>query len=156
MFQLCIENDIITTDLDDLSEYLVECNDLAIKVRRFASTFRNMTSNHFRKEFCDEIEQGIKENHEEWQICLRKFLKTQNKYVCVVLGEAAVPIKSVYTLLTVIKIEPAKETAFEESSLNEIEFLRNIHKQIELETVEVVGLKRLSLSMIQMKINCCV
>ena len=145
MFQLCIEKGIITKDMEDLSEYLdiVERSDLAIKVRRFTLTFKYMTNDQFRRELYNEIEQEVEENHKEWQTCLRKFLKTQNKDVSVVLDEATVPIESVYTPLTVIQIKPAKETAFEESGLNEIEFLRNIHQQVELETVEVVDFEEI-------------
>ena len=69
---------------------------------------------------------------------MKAFLKKQNKDINIALDEAVVPIGSVYIPLTVIQIKPAKEDAFEESGLNEIEFLRNIHQQVKLETVEVV------------------
>ena len=41
-----------------------------------------------------------------WQMCLRNHLKSENKDVSVVLDEATVPLASVYTALTVIKIKP--------------------------------------------------
>ena len=145
MFELCIENGIITRDMEDLGESLeiIKRSDLAVKVRNYQSTFKHISNANFRNEIFEQIEHEIKENLEEWQISLRKFLETQNKDVSVVLDEAAVPIESVYTPLTVIQIKLAKEEAFEESGLNEIEFLRNIHQQVELETVEVVDFEEI-------------
>ena len=144
MFQLCVESGIISRDMENLGEYLeiIERNDLALKVRSYAPTFRDMPNENFLNKIEVKFEES-KENKREWEICLKAFLKKQNKDVSIALDEAVVPIGSVYIPLTVIQIKPAKEEAFEESGLNEIEFLRNIHQQVKLETVEVVDFEEI-------------
>ena len=52
IFQLCIENSIITRDTEDLAECLeiLKRNDLASKVRGYASTFKKMSDEEFRSQ----------------------------------------------------------------------------------------------------------
>ena len=145
MMEKCINENIITRDMSKLCESLeiLERNDLALEAQRYVNVFQDITTSQFREQMKTILEEDLEENQREWQTRLRKFLKTQNKDVSVVLDDATVPIESVYTPLTVIQIKPAKEAAFEESGLNEIEFLRNIHQQVELETVEVVDFENI-------------
>ena len=140
MLQVCIESSIITRDMDDLCSSLeiIERNDLAIKVRKFETTFLNIPSDVFREQIHQELEPNESVVSVECVSRLRKFLKTQNKDVSVVFDEASVPIESVYTPLTVIKVKPAMERMKEESGINEIQFLRDIHQQVEHHSVEVV------------------
>ena len=143
MLKLCVEKEIVTGDLEHLCDSLeiMERKDLAIKVRGFKSTFQNISND----DFCDQIQQELnlenevdEEENAYWQIRLRKYLKTHHKDVSVVLDEASVPIESVFTPLTVIKVETPEKRMEEESGINEIDFLRHIHEKVEFEKVEVV------------------
>ena len=143
MVKACLDKKIITNDLNSLCEYLeiVRRSDLAIKVRSFKSTFQNIPNDDFRDQIQLELNLENEVDEEEnayWQIMLRKYLKTHHKDVSVVLDEASVPIESVFTPLTVIKVETPEKRMEEESGINEIDFLRHIHEKVEFEKVEVV------------------
>ena len=72
------------------------------------------------------------------EVCLKRYMKTHKKDVNVVLDESSVPIESVYTPFTMIKVKLAEKREKEESGINEIDFLRNIHNRVHHQTVEVV------------------
>ena len=138
--QTCIEGGLFTSDLGELCEVTesVGRKDLTVKINGYLSVFGKLTNHELNSKLSEELSSDELVDEEKWQFCLKKFMKTQNKDVNVVLDEAAVSIESVFTPLTVIKVKPARERALEESGINEIDFLRNIHTQVEQDSVEVV------------------
>ena len=140
MLKLCVDNKIITSDMNDLSESLsiLKRSDLADKVRRYTPIFQKMSKESFQEEISDALGLDTDVHNVDLKYCLKRYMKTHNKDVNVVLDEGSVPIESVYTPLTVIKVKPAEERVKEESGINEIDFLRNIHNRVHLQTVEVV------------------
>ena len=142
MLRLCVENNIITTDMNDLCESLdlMERQDMAKQVRNYVSVFRDMSQERFQSEMLLELNIGNDndEDLEFWEFKLTKYMKTHHKDVSVVLDEASVPIESVFTPLTVIKVETPEKRMEEDSGINENDFLRHIHEKVEFEKVEVV------------------
>ena len=142
MLKSCVDRNIITKDLSKLCEFLeiIKRNDLAVKVESYKPTFQNISKTQFHEQIHQELglDQDEEENIEFWEFKLAKHMKKENENVSVVLNERSVPIESVFTPLTVIRVKPAEERAKEASGINEINFLRNIHKSVREKSVEVV------------------
>ena len=143
MLKSCVDKSIITKDLSKLCEFLeiIKRNDLAVKVESYKSTFQNFSKAQFHEQICQELglDQDEEENIEFWEFKLTKHMKSENENVSVVLNESSVPIESVFTPLTVIRVKPAEERAKEGSGINEINFLRNINKSVKEKSVKVVN-----------------
>ena len=141
MLKLCLNKKIITSDMDELCQSLedVKRNDLAEKVQSFANIFQGMTPVQFNEQIKLEIETEVEEDHEDWKMKLKKFIRKQNKDVIVILDKDTEPIESVYIPLTIVKVRAVKErVGIVESGITEIQFLRDMHKKVALETIEVV------------------
>ena len=140
----CIEKGLFTNDLDKLCSVLgrIERVDLVEKIIPYKAIFASFSNEELKRNLISDLCEKL-DTDNKWQKALRKFLLNENKDVNVLLDEKSIPIESVYTPLTVIKIKPYMEIKVEESGLNEIEFLRNINQQVELETVEVVDFEEI-------------
>ena len=140
----CIEKGLFTNDLDKLCSILGRIGrvDLVEKIIPYKAIFADVSNEELKRNLNSELCAKVNKDN-EWQKELRKFLLNENKDVNVLLDDKSIPIESVYTPLTIIQIKPTMETKVEESGLNEIEFLRNIHQQVELETVEVVDFEEI-------------
>ena len=108
--QTCIEGGLFTSDLEKLCEVTksVGRNDLAVKITSFKGVFAKLSNHELNSKLSDELSSNELVDEEKWQFCLKKFMKTQNIHVNVVLGEAAVSIESFFTPLTVIKVKTAE------------------------------------------------
>ena len=141
MLKSCVDKSIITKDLSKLCEYLelIKRNDLAVKVESYKPTFQNISKTQFHEQIHQELglDQDGEEDIEIWEFKLAKHMKKENENVSVVLNERSVPIESVLTPLTV-RVKPAEERTKEACGINEINFLRNIHKSVREKSVEVV------------------
>ena len=145
LLKRCLGNDLISPDLKDFKEMLeiIERSDLAAKLDSYSPIFKDLSKNMLHEQILDEIDPNRQESIAIMQFHLRKYIKAHNKDVSAVLGEASVPIESVYTPLTVIKVKPALERMKEESDINEIDFLLKMHKQVQLQSVEVVDFEEI-------------
>ena len=146
MIKACVDNNLLTRELKGFCDTLevLQRSDLAGKVRNYITTFKGMSNIEFYDQIRKETEQNVDTDQdvEVWQIRLKRYMKTQNKDVSAVLDEAAVHIESIFTPLTIIKIESV-DLKEGESGINEIDFLRNMHEQVEHETVEVVDFEEI-------------
>ena len=145
LLKRCLGNDLISPDLKDFKDMLriIKRSDLAAKLDNYSLFFKNLSKNMLHEQILDEIDPNRQENSATMQFHLREYMKAHNKDVNVVLGEASVPIESVYTPLTVIKVNPALERMKEESGINEIDFLLKMHKKVQLQSVEVVDFEEI-------------
>ena len=140
----CIEKGLFTNDLEKLCSILSRIGrvDLVKKIIPYKAIFADVSNEELKRNLNSDLCPKVDKDN-EWQKALRKFVLNENKDVNVLLDDKSIPIESVYTPLTVIQVKPTMETKVEESGLNEIEFLRNIHQQVELETVEVVDFEEI-------------
>ena len=141
MIKVCIDNNLITGELNKFSNSLtrIKQNQLADKVKSYASVFKTMSTAQFHEQINLELESEESEDHENWQLKLKKFIRKQNKDVIVILDKDTEPIESVYIPLTIVKVRAVKErVGIVESGITEIQFLRDMHEKVALETVEVV------------------
>ena len=147
MLRKCVKQDIITKDLSKLCKYLeiIKRNDLAVKVESYKPTFKDLSETQFHEQIHQELDldQDEEKRIKFWELQLAKHLKKENENVSVVLNECSIPIESVFTPLTVIRVKPAEERAKEASGINEINFLRNIHKSVREKSVKVVNFQKI-------------
>ena len=127
VLKLCLENNLITKDLTELSELMerVKRNDIASQLSSYSATFSQITKTEFRDLFSNEIECGESEGEEECRSRLRDYLKIQHSKVSVTFeSENTESMEHIYTPLTVVEEVPIVEAESEESSLTEISNIR--------------------------------
>ena len=143
-FKKSIEGDIICPNLEYLCDMMISVNrfDLVNKIQNHSSVFDKMNKSEFQRKLLEELETEEKEGPDKWVRRLREYMKQQNKKVSILLDDDEnVLLESVYTPLTVVKEELAKVTAAEETTLNEIAFLKSMSdKSKVLETVDLISI----------------
>ena len=126
----CIQEGIITKDLSVLCKAMTEIErvDLVPKIKNYSSMFEGLSEEEFKTKLLSEIEYEGEDNHSQWMRKLREYMLLQHRDVSVILDKEMVALKSVYTPLTVIKQKTDRVKPEEETSVNEIEFLRKMNK----------------------------
>ena len=136
--ELLINYGRITADLSKLIALMqdIKREDLAEKITEHQYLFADMSDNLFIRELRKEVESRAKDLV-QWKKNLREFVTTQNKKVKQTLDdEDPVDIESVYVPLTIVGQKPEVIKVEDETTYNEIEFLRKIANE-EVEIVPV-------------------
>ena len=142
--RLSIEGGLISPDLVTLCSMMraLSREDLVARIGKYASVFQGMDRTEFQNKLLDELESDEKAEHDKWASRLRDYVNQQNNKVSILLDDDEnVLLESVYTPLTVVKEELIKITAAEETTLNEIAFLKSMSDEKKtLETVDLISL----------------
>ena len=143
-FQISVEKELILPDLGQLCNVIkaVARNDLVEKIQSHASVFKGMDKIEFQTRLLEELETDDKEEQVKWSTALRAYVKQRNKKVGILLDDDEnVLLEHVYTPLTVVKEELANLKVGEDTTLNEIAFLKSMSDNVKrLETVDFISL----------------
>ena len=143
-FQISVEKELILPDLEKLCNVIkaVARNDLIEKIQNHAIVFKGMDKTEFQTRLLEELETDDKEEQVKWSNALRAYVKQRNKKVSILLDdEENVLLEYVYTPLTVVKEELANLKVGEDTTLNEIAFLKSMSDNVKkLETVDFISL----------------
>ena len=143
-FQLSIEKGLIKPDMATLCEVMIEIerHDLVEKILKHVSVFKSMEISEFQNKLVNELGSEDKEEQVKWSNALRAYAKQLNKKVSILLDEEEnVLLEHVYTPLTVVKEELANLKVGEDTTLNEIAFLKSMSDNVKkLETVNFISL----------------
>ena len=143
-FQISVEKELILPDLVQLCNVMkaLARNDLIERIQNHASVFKGMDKVEFQTRLLEELETDDKEEQVKWSNALRAYVKQRNKKVSLLLDEEEnVLLKHVYTPLTVVKEELANLKVGEDTTLNEITFLKSMSDNVKrLETVDFISL----------------
>ena len=143
-FQISVEKELILPDLGQLCNVIkaVARNDLIEKIQNHASVFKGMDKIEFQTKLLEELETNDKEEQVKWSNALRAYVKQRNKKVSILLDDDEnVLLEYVYTPLTVVKEKLANLKVGEETTINEIAFLKSMSDNIKtLETVDFISL----------------
>ena len=132
-----LEAGYIASDLAPLANLMaiIKRNDVAISVQQHQQVFTGIPdlASNFEKHI-NSLEKDIA----KWNVFLKKYLELQNKKVQQMLDdEEKVDLESVFVPLTIIKEEPRLVNLEDETTYNEIEFMRKIaSKQIDITPVD--------------------
>ena len=133
------EGGYIKRDLSELSKVLVgiQREDLVNKLKPYQTLFYQMDEEEFYYKFRRAMENLVKEI-ETWVKSLKQFIYVQNKQVKQMLGkDDAVNLADVFVELTILKQPPREVDYNDETTYNEIAYLRRISKRkTEIETVD--------------------
>ena len=129
-----INKDLIS--LCDLMED-VQRHDVANKIRNLHPSFAHYSNSFFLTRFRKALEKQVKEL-EAWERNLKQHIAKQNNKVKQMLEDSkSVDLESVFVPLTIINEEPRHVDLEDETTYNEIEYLRQISKnQIYINLVE--------------------
>ena len=143
-FKRCIEGDLVKPDLEILCGIMKAVNrhDIVQDIQKYSNVFQGMNKNEFHNKLMNELECEEKADHENWSNALRAYVKQQNKKVSILLDEEEnFLLEHVYTPLTVVKEELANLKVGEDTTLNEIAFLKSMSDNVKrLETVDFIPL----------------
>ena len=143
-FQISVEKELILPDLGQLCNVIkaVARNDLVEKIQNHASVFKGMDKIEFQTRLLEELETDDKEEQVKWSTALRAYVKQRNKKVSILLDEEeTVLLEHVYTPLTVVKEKLGNLKVGEDTTLNEIAFLKSMSDNVKsLETVDFISL----------------
>ena len=143
-FQLSIEKGLITPDLGELCNVMIAVarHDIAEKIQQYAPVFHGMNTNEFHSKLMNELDSDEKEDHVNWINKLREYTLQQHEKVYIHFDdEETIALESVYTPLTIVEEELMKVKANEETSLNEIAFLRSMgEKEKLLKVVDFISI----------------
>ena len=126
-FQLSIEKGLITPDLGELCNVMIAVarHDIAEKIQQYAPVFHGMNTIEFHSKLMNELDSDEKDDHVNWINKLREYTLQQHEKVYIHFDdEETIALESVYTPLTIVEEELMKVKANEETSLNEIAFLK--------------------------------
>ena len=134
-----MEEGSIERDLHKLKDILkrIERNDIIIKLRPYEKILCAMEDGEFGSKFKKEINKQAK-GMKQWEIKLREFTKSQFEKVKQMLGKDKLEnLESVFIDLTILKQEPREINMEDETTYNEIAYLRMIaNKEIEILPVD--------------------
>ena len=143
-FQICVDKELVHPDLGALCHVMkaVARIDLIEKIQYHASEFKDMDKNEFQTKLLEELETDDKDEQKKWSNALRAYVKQQNKKVSILLDDDAnVQLEYVYTPLTVVKEELTNLKVGEDTTLNDIAFLKSLSDNVKhLETVDFIEL----------------
>ena len=137
--KLLLRNNVIQKDLVALSKLLIyiKRNDIAEKLRTYKAIFANMSEHEFTSKFRRELARLGKQII-EWEHYLKEFLQTQYCNVKQMLGkDKPVSLEKVYVDLTIVEDEPRPVSYDDETTYNEIAYLRKIsNKEISIYPID--------------------
>ena len=134
-----LEKGLIDRKLNTLKEIMKEIqrNDLIEKLQEYQNAFSAMEEGEFESKFKREVNNQAKEL-KQWQQKLKEFGKSHFKKVTQMLGkENQESLESVFVDLTILKQEPREIKMEDETTYNEIAYLRKIaNKEIKITPVD--------------------
>ena len=134
-----LENELMQKELIQLSDLLkgIEREDVVKKLEEYKKIFSEMQEGEFESKFKNEINKQRKEMA-QWETKLKQFALMQYGKVQQMLGkEKSVSLSEVYVELTILKQEPREINMEDETTYNEIAYLRKIaYKQIQITPVD--------------------
>ena len=143
-FQLSIEKGLITPDLGELCNVMIAVarHDIAEKIQQYAPVFHGMNTTEFYSKLMNELDSDEKDDHVNWINKLREYTLQQHEKVYIHFDdEETFALESVYTPLTIVEEELMKVKANEETSLNEIAFLKSMgEKEKLLKVVDFISI----------------
>ena len=135
----CLEKKWLTKDLLKFQSMLTYVNrvDVAEKISKYRPLFVGMSEEEFVGKARRELQIQAVEMA-QWESSLKKFLEIQNKQVKQMLGkDKSVSLAYVFVELTILKQEPREVKFDDETTYNEIAYLRKIaRKEITIEPVD--------------------
>ena len=133
------ENELMQNELIQLSDLLkgIEREDVVKKLEEYKKVFSNMQEGEFEFKFKNEMHKQRKEMA-QWETKLKQFaLKQYRNVQQMISSDESVSLSYVYIELTIIKVKPRAIKMEDESTYNEITYLRKIaNKQIEISPVD--------------------
>ena len=123
-----LEKGYIQTDLQALSRLLVRIkrDDIRRKLEEYQSVLYYLNEDEFQFKFKNILRTMVKEIT-NWISSLKLFMEGQNKLVKQMLGkDKAVSLSHIYIELTIVKEEPREINYEDETTYNEIAYLREI------------------------------
>ena len=137
--EMLLDKGLIHSDLTQLSQIVgvIQRNDIVEKLKVFQRAFSRMEEGEFESKFKREVNNQAKEMA-QWENKLKEFVCIQHGTVQEMLGEdQMVYLKKVYIDLTILKQKPRPINLKDETTYNEIAYLRKIaNKQVEIKPVE--------------------
>ena len=146
--EMLLENGLIHSDLTQLSQIMevIQRNDIVDKLRVFQRAFNRMEEGEFENKFKREVNKQAKEMA-QWETKLKQFALMQYGNVQQMLGSnESVSLSYVYIELTILKQKPRAIKMEDETTYNEIAYLRMIaNKQVRISpfdfTAELISYK---------------
>ena len=110
--------------------------DVIEKLKAYQKVFAEMEDEEFESKFKREIKAQVKEMI-EWELKVKQFMKSQYSKVKQIIGsDETVSLSHVYIDLTILKQKPRAINMKDETTYNEIAYLRKIaNKQVKIEPV---------------------
>ena len=137
--EMLLDKGLIHSDLTQLSQIMevIQRNDIVEKLKVFQRAFMQMEEGEFEFKFKREVNNQAKEMA-QWEEKLKEFSFIQHGTVQEMLGEdQLVHLKNVYIDLTILKQKPRPINLKDETTYNEIAYLRKIaNKQVEIKPVD--------------------
>ena len=137
--KILLEKGLIQRDLKILKQILVgvQRHDIVEKLNEYNSVFNEMAEDEFRRKFKIEIGNQAKEI-QQWEQKLKDFSQTQYGTVQEMLGEdTSVNLANIYIELTILKQKPRAINLKDETTYNEIAYLRKIaNKEVEITPID--------------------
>ena len=127
----CLEKQWISSDLVNLRNMLIDLNrtDTADKIKDYQILFIGMSEDEFISKMKRELSAQANEIA-QWESKLKVFLSMKSSTVTQILGDdEAVSLKSVFVDLTILKQKPRPVKLEDETTYNEIAYLRKIAKK---------------------------
>ena len=136
--EMLLAKGLIHSDLTQLSQIMqvIERNDIVDKLKEFQRAFNRMEEGEFESKFKREVNNQAREMA-QWEENLKEFALIQHGTIQQMLGEDhTVSLKKVYIDLTILKEKPRAINMKDETTYNEIAYLRKIaNKQVEITPV---------------------
>ena len=133
-----LEKGLINKDLTELSNILkaIQREDIAAKLQDYWNLFSTMEEGEFESKLKKEISRQAKQM-KQWESNLKDFLQIQYGTVQQMLGDdESVNLADVYIELTILKQKPKAINFKDETTYNEIAYLRKIaNKEVEITPV---------------------
>ena len=137
--EMLLDKELIHSDLTQLSQIMevIERNDIVEKLKVFQRAFNQMEEGEFESKFKREVNSQAKELV-QWEEKLKQFGLMQFGLVQQMIGkDKAVRLSEVYVDLTILKQEPREINMEDETTYNEIAYLRKIaNKEVEIIPVD--------------------
>ena len=134
-----LENELMQKELMQLSDLLkgIEREDVVKKLEEYKKIFSEMQEGEFESKFKNEMDKQRKEMA-QWETKLKQFALIQYGKVQQMLGkDKSVSLSEVYVELTILKQEPREINMEDETTYNEIAYLRKIaNKEIQITPVD--------------------
>ena len=126
--KILVQEGHISESLESLIKLMsqINRNDVGLKLKQYNAVFSNITEQVFKSKFRKEIA-SLEKEITMWEESLRIFMELQNKQVKQMLDDdQLINIESIYVDLTIIEERPRSVNPEDETTYNEIAYLRKI------------------------------